>query len=158
MDRLEIIEALKRFPTEVEREIAGLSEEQMRFRNGEGAWSIKEIIGHLRDVSEVWYKRINVTSSLFDPRFPAFDAALAVKERGYQEANLGSLITEMRDWRLKTVDIMVHTVDWTRIAQHPSLGRRSMRQWGEHIIEYEAQQLAAIRTLKQSRTAARLPS
>ena len=155
MQRLEIIETLKHLPDNVEAEVNGVGEAVLRYRPAEGEWSIKEIVGHLRDAAEVWHKRIYMTASQTDPRFPAWDGEAWVRERLYWEADIGHMIDEMREWRLKTVDVLVHAVDWTRLGQHGDIGRRSLKQWGEFMIEHEAGHLASIRALKEAQSASR---
>ena len=148
MERLEIIEALKHLPDAVLAETEGLSESTLRHRSAANEWSIKEIVGHLRDAAEVWHKRIYSTCSLTDPRFASFDGEAWVHERGYLEADLGTLVADMRKWRLQTVDVLARAVDWTRLGQHADMGRRSLKQWAEYMIEHEAGHLASIHALK----------
>ena len=155
MERLEIIEALKHLPNLVEAEVDGVGEAVLRYRPGEGEWSIKEIVGHLRDAAEVWHKRIYTTASLTDPRFPGWDGEASVRDNFYWEADLGHMIDEMREWRLKTVDVLVHTVDWTRLGQHGEIGRRTLRQWAEYMVAHEAAHIESIRALKDAQSAVR---
>jgi DinB superfamily len=157
MERLEIIEALKDLPYTVELETGGVSEEVLRHRPAEGEWSTKEIIGHLRDMAEVWHKRIFTTWSLTDPMFPPFDGEESVRARGYQERDLAAIVAEMREWREKTVDVLGQAVDWTRLGQHASMGRRSLKQWAEYMVGHDSEHLASIRSLKEAQTS-RQPS
>ena len=153
MERLEIMEALKHLPNDVEAEIEGVGDAVMRYRPADSEWSIKEIVGHLRDAAEVWHKRIYSTASMTDPRFPSFDGDAWVRERLYWEADVHRLIDEMREWRLKTVEVLSHTVDWTRLGQHGDIGRRTLKQWAEYMIEHESGHLASIRALKLAQSA-----
>jgi len=153
MERLEIIEALKHLPNNVEAETEGVGEAVLRYRPGDNEWSIKEIVGHLRDSAEVWHKRIYMTASLTDPRFPSFDGEAWVRDRHYVDADVRHLIDEMREWRLKTVGVLSHAVDWTRLGQHRDIGRRTLKQWAEYMIEHEAGHLEAIRALKAAQSA-----
>ncbi|HEX5369507.1 MAG TPA: DinB family protein [Dehalococcoidia bacterium] len=155
--QLQIIEALKRTPLAVEAEIEGLSDAVLRYRPAEGEWSIKEVVGHLRDVAEAWHKRISAVCTLTDPILPAWERSLTYPDRNYQDASLDAVIMNMQEWRLKTVEVLAHAVDWTRLGQHLEQGRRSLRQWGEFMIAHEAEHLATIRSLKEAQTAARLP-
>jgi len=150
VERLDLIETLKHLPDQVAAETAGLGEAALRARPGDGQWSIKEIVGHLRDMAEVWHKRIYMTWTLTDPLFPGFDGEESVRANAYQDADLASLIADMRAWRLRTVDVLAHAVDWTRIGQHGTYGRRSLRQWAEFVAAHDAEHLASIRALKAS--------
>jgi uncharacterized damage-inducible protein DinB len=155
--QLEIIEALKHMPAAVEDEIEGLSDAVLRYRPAEGEWSIKEVVGHLRDAAEVWHKRIHATWSLTDPILPGWDRSITYADRNYQDADITAVIASMREWRAKTVELLAHAVDWTRLGQHLEQGRRSLKQWAEFMIAHEAEHLASIRALKEAQTAARLP-
>ena len=109
MERLEIIEALKHLPDAVAAETAGLSESVLRYRPAEGEWSIKEIVGHLRDAAEVWHKRLYMVCSLTDPRVRQLRRrGLGPRARLTIEADVSEPDrASMREWRLKTVDVLV---------------------------------------------------
>ena len=92
-------------------------------------------------------------ATLTDPRFAAFDGEASVVEHNYREADVSQLIDEMRQWRLKTVEVLAHAVDWTRLGQHRDIGRRTLKQWAEYMIEHEAGHLASIRALKEAQSA-----
>jgi hypothetical protein len=155
--QLALIEALKSLPVKLEQATAGLSDAVLRYRPAELDYSIKENIGHLGDHAEVWYKRLNAICGLTDPRWAAFDGDASVRSHAYQEADLRELIATVREWRTRTADLLAKTVDWTRLGQHPELGRRSLRQWAEFVVAHDEEHLAAIRALKEAQTAARLP-
>jgi len=151
VERLEIIEALKHLPDQIEDEIAGLSETVLRFRPAEAEWSIKEVAGHLRDYTELYAKRFYMICSQTDPVLPGLPPAgevESVREHNYQDADLQRLIAEIRGFTLQMVDILSHAVDWTRLGQQPGVGRRSLKQFAERAIDHEANHVAQIRALK----------
>ena len=151
MERLEIIEALKHLPDRVEAEIAGLPEAALSRRPAEGEWSIKEVVGHLRYDAEIRQKRLYAVWSLTDPVFTPYDEVASVREQNYQEADIDTLIAELRRFRLQTVDLLSHAVDWTRTGNQPGVGRRSLRQLAERALDHDANHLAQIRALKAGR-------
>jgi hypothetical protein len=146
--RIWIIETLKHLPDAVEAEIEGLSDAVLRRRPAEDEWSIKEIVGHMRDYAEVWSKRLYQVWAQNDPVFVSFDGKEYVRERGYQDSALAGVIAEMRAHRLKTVDLLSHAVDWSRLGQQPGVGRRTLKQFAERLIDHDNEHLAQIRTLK----------
>src|SRR5688572_26324004 len=119
MERLEIMETLKHLPEVIEAEITGMTDAALRFRPSDDAWSIKEVIGHLRDYAEVWSKRFYMIWSQTDPLFVNYDEEAMVKERNYQDADLHQVIAELKVYRLRSVDTLSHAVDWTRLGQQP---------------------------------------
>jgi len=153
MERLEIIEALKHLPDTVATETKGLSEAMLRHRPREGERSIKEIVGHLRDAAEVWHKRIYMVCTLTDPVVASWEKTIGFRESTYLDADLSRVIAEMRDWRLKTVDALDHAVDWTRIGSQLGVGRRSLKQFAEILVEHDAAHVASIRELRTAQAA-----
>ena len=150
-EHLVIIEALKHLPTIIEEETAGLSESVLRAHPGQGEWSIKETVGHLRDYTELSYKRISMICNLTDPVVPVLPPegeVESVRTHNYQDGDLHASIAEISDLRLKTVDVLSHAVDWTRLGQQPRVGRRSLKQFAQRAVAHEANHLAQIRALK----------
>jgi hypothetical protein len=157
VERLEIIEALKHLPTQIEAETAGLSESVLRFRPAEGEWSIKEVVGHARDYAELYQKRFSMIAAMPDPVLPGLPPAgevESVKAHNYQDADFKALVAEINTIRLKTVEVLMHAVDWTRIGQQPGVGRRSLKQFAERAIDHEANHVAQIKSLKALQGAA----
>jgi hypothetical protein len=151
-DRIDIIETLKHLPNAIELEIAGLPESALRFRPTENAWSIKEVIGHLRDNVVFWQKRFSMVWSLTDPLLPTYDGEARVKDGNYQEADVRQFIAEIRQHRNESVDILAHAVDWTRLGQLPGTGRRSLRQLAENAANHERGHIDQIRQLKAAQS------
>jgi uncharacterized damage-inducible protein DinB len=154
-DRLEIIEVLRLLPERVTEEVKGLSEEELRFRPGDGQWSLKEVIGHLRDFAEIDHDRLCRMIKLERPMLPGFDQEILVRERNYQEADLRAVLDELACFRRKTVQVLTELVDanWARTGRHQERGTFSIRQHVEHLVRHEAMHLEHIRALKQQATA-----
>jgi hypothetical protein len=148
VERIEIIEALKRLRERVEAEIEGLPDAALRYRPAEGEWSIKEVVGHLRDMAEVWHTRLYMVSSQTDPLFLSFDGEASVIDHAYQDADLRSQIETMAEWRLKTIDLLSHAVDWTRLGQQRGVGRRSFKYFAEFVLSHDDDHLDQIRANK----------
>ncbi|HEY7268747.1 MAG TPA: DinB family protein [Dehalococcoidia bacterium] len=147
-DRLDIIEGLKGMPDVVEAEIKGLPDAVLRYRPAEGEWSIKEVVGHLRDGAEVWHTRLYQVWAQNDPAFVSYDQDAYVRDRGYQDANVAGVLDEMRRFRGETVQLLAHAVDWSRLGQWPGVGRRSLKQLAEALLAAEQDHLKQIQTLK----------
>ena len=159
-DRLEIIEALRLLPERVREEVAGLSEEELRFRPGEGEWSLKEVVGHLRDFAEIDHDRLCRMIKQESPFLPGYDQEALVRERNYREADLQAILNELASFRRETVRILTELVDanWARTGRHQERGTFSIRQFVELLIRHEAMHLEHIRALKQQATARRAAS
>ena len=158
--RLEIIEALRLLPERVSEEVKGLSEEELRFRPSEGAWSLKEVIGHVRDFAEIDHDRLCRMIRQESPFLPGYDQEALVRERNYQEANLQAVLDELASFRRQTVQVLTELVDasWTRTGRHQERGIFSIRQHVERLVRHEAVHLEHIRALKQQATGRRAAS
>jgi hypothetical protein len=71
-----------------------------------------------------------------------------VKDLGYQDAEPDALVRRIGEQRLKTVDLLSNTVDWTRLGQQRGVGRRSFKQFAEFLISHDEDHLNQIRALK----------
>ena len=152
--RLEIIEALRLLPERLREEVAGLSEDQLRFRPGEGQWSQKEVIGHLRDFAEIDHDRLVRMITQERPVLPGYDQEDLAREHNYQDASLQTILEELASMRQQTVHVLTELVDanWTRTGRHLERGIFSIRQHVEHIVEHEALHLEHVRALKAQTT------
>lgn len=148
LDRLDIIETLKHAPNRLEAAIAGLPATVLRRKPADDGYSISEVVGHMRDASEVWTKRLYQVWAQNDPVFSSYDGEQYVRDRGYQERDPAGVIAEMRTHRLRTVDLLSHAVDWTRLGNQPGVGRRTLKQFAEYLIEHDEEHLAQIEALK----------
>ena len=152
---VEIIERVKALPDRVAAEIEGLSEEALRRRPADGAWSIKEVCGHLRDDSEVWWRRLYLMITETDPVLPAYDQEALVREHAYQDADIAVVLGDFKRLRLEMVDLLsgLGPEGWERTGQHPDWGRRTIRQGMEMMIRHTEGHLDQVRELKEKATA-----
>jgi len=150
-DRLPLIEALEALTERVAQELAGLSEEQLRYRPGEGAWSLKEVCGHLRDFAQIDHRRLYMMMTQENPLLPGYDQEVLVREHNHQGADISAILADLRSWRLKTVELLTELVDanWARQGRHEEFGRMSIRQFVERLVRHEAMHLEHIRALKE---------
>lgn len=148
---LPLIQALQELPETVARELARLSEGQLRHRPSEGAWSLKEVCGHLRDFAEIDYRRVYMMMTQENPLLPGYDQETLVREHNPQEADIASILADLRSWRAKMVELLTELVDanWHRQGRHEEFGRTSIRQFVERWVRHEALHLEHIRALKE---------
>jgi hypothetical protein len=148
VERLEIIEALKKLPDRIEAEMVDLTDAVMRRRPAEGEWCINEVIGHLNDMVRVWHGRLYQVWAQNDPLFSSFDGEASVIEEDYLQSDWRRLLVEIRQERTKTVDLLTHAVDWSRLGQQRGVGRRTLKQFAEFVVSHDEDHLQQIRTLK----------
>jgi uncharacterized damage-inducible protein DinB len=157
MEQLEIIDALKHLPGNVEAELADVPESVLGQRPPEGGWSIKEVVGHLWFADEIWYRRLYMVWSMHDPLLISFAGEEAALESAYAAPDVRPFVSELRTRRPRIVDLLSHAVDWTRTGQWPGEGRRSLKQLAEYLVQHDADHLAQIRTLKTAQRAETRP-
>lgn len=147
---VEIIERVRTLPDRVAAEIEGLSEDDLRRRPAEGAWSIKEVCGHLRDDSEVWRRRLNLMITETDPVLPAYDQEALVRERAYQDADIAAVLVDFKRLRLEIAGLLsgLGPEDWKRTGRHPDWGSVRIRQGMAMMIRHTEGHLDQVRDLR----------
>ena len=152
VENAEIIESVRTLPARVAAELEGLSENELRWRPADDAWSIKEVVGHLRDDSEVWRRRLYMMITKTEPVLPAYDQEALVREREYQDADLGAIIGDLQRFRLDVVEnLKTLTGDgWERTGQHPDWGRLTVREGMERMVRHTEGHLDQLRQMKEN--------
>ena len=148
MEKLEIIETLKHLSARLEDEIRGVPDATLRFRPAETEYSVKEVVGHLRDASAAWHRRLYQVWAQNDPLFTPFDGEAMVKERGYQDGDTALVLVEIQAIRNETAALLASAVDWTRLGQQRGVGRRTLKQFAEYLVSHDAEHIDQIRKLK----------
>jgi len=150
MERLEIIDTLKDLPRLLQEELAGVSEAVIRNKPSETEWSIREVMGHLSFAEDIWHKRLYQVWSLTDPMLVTFageDEALAAAR---DASSINPYLEHIKANRPKTIDLLVHAVDWSRLGNWRGTGRRTLKQLAEALVEHDLDHLQQIRNLKAS--------
>ena len=147
---LDLVEPLRALPSDLERELVGVTEREALYRASADAWCIKEIVGHLRDAAEVYHKRLYMMSTQTDPVLEPYDQEAYVTEHAYLSRDIGEMLGELAQHRSRTVQLLTTLVNWNwaRTGQHLEAGRMSIRQMVEHMVEHEAEHLADIVRLR----------
>ncbi len=147
---LDLVEPLQSLPRDVAAELKGLYAPQLTFRDQDGGWCIQEVLGHLADAAEVYHKRIYMMSTQTDPILEPYDPDAFARDHAYLERPAAELLDKLRHWRAETVQLLTTLVNWNwaRTGRHLEVGRLSIRQIVEHMIEHEAGHLATIRALR----------
>jgi hypothetical protein len=148
MERLEIIDTLKDLTSSLERELAGLSDAVIRYKPSETEWSIREVMGHLSFAEDVWHKRLYQVWTLTDPILVTFDGSEEAMEAARNATSIAPYLEHIKTNRPKTVNLMAHAVDWTRLGSWRGVGRRTLKQLATALVEHDADHLHQIRNLK----------
>ena len=146
---LDLVEPLRALPKQLAEISSGVTDAQARIVPGEGEWSLKEIVGHLRDNAEVDHKRLYMMSTQTDPILEPYDPDAFAREHNYIDRDLDEMLREFAEFRAKTVFLLTSLVNWNwaRTGQHLESGRTSIRQLVEYTIGHEAEHLENARRL-----------
>ncbi len=137
-----LLKALREAAHELESQLWGLDEDDLRRRPSDDAWSLKEIAAHLRDCEEHLVHSLELIVSDEAPRIPRFDADALVLERDYREIDLYEALERFAYLRHRTVNLLwsLAPEDWERTGLHPYLGpvsvARLVREQSEHDLEH----------------------
>ncbi len=147
-----LIKALREAGRAFESQLSGLSEQQLRWRSSEDAWSLKEIAAHLRDCEEHFLDSLELIAYQDAPRIPALDADALVLENDYRQLDLYETIERYDYARHRVVNLLwsLESEDWERTGRHPYSGdvsiARLAREHTEHDLEHlwQARRLAEV--------------
>jgi hypothetical protein len=151
MGHLDLVEPLRNLPRDLREALAGITERDAAYRPAEGAWCIREVVGHLRDAAEVYHQRLYMMSTQTDPILEPYDPDAFARDHGYMTRPIEEMLRELELFREKTVNLLTSLVNWNwaRTGQHRERGRTSIRQLVEHMVAHEADEhVAEIRRLR----------
>ncbi len=122
------VDVLAHTPAEIETRLRGLEEVVLCRRPYEGAWSVKEILGHLGDTEWVYGYRLRMMLSHDGPQIQGYDQDLMVAGMAHNERPISMLIEEFRRLRGLNVDLYLRTrgQSWKRIGRHSERGDESV--------------------------------
>src|SRR3990172_7796712 len=83
-----LLKALREAAHELEAQLWGLDEDDLRWRPSDDAWSLKETADHLRDCEAHFLQSLELIPYQDTPSIPAFAADALVLERDYRESDL----------------------------------------------------------------------
>ena len=147
-----MLKALREAAHELESQLWGLDEDELRWRPSDDAWSLKEIAGHLRDCEEHFLQSLELIAFQESARVPAFDADALVLEHEYREIDLYEALERLEYLRHRTVNLLwsLAPEDWERTGRHPYLGHVSIGQLVREQSEHDLEHLWQARRLRQS--------
>ena len=123
--------------------LAGMSNDQARaLRDGPEGWSILEIVCHLRDFDEIFYRRAQMMQAQDQPHLPAYDHEAMAIERAYQEEDLAAAHSALKASRARFIDFLAGLTpeQWERDGAHPERDSFTMTdaamQVGLHDLDH----------------------
>ncbi len=119
--------------------VSNVTPNQARWRPGEGAWSLLEVINHLHDEERRDFRtRLDMVLHAPGEQWPSIDPASWIVEFNYNERDLDQSVENFSRERTKSVDWLRQLKDpnWDAAYEHPKLGtitaRDLMASWLAH--------------------------
>lgn len=150
MDREEIIATLRHVPDDVDAACRGLSDEQMRRRPAGEAWSVLEIVCHLRDSVSEEGVRVRRLVEEENPTLVPYDQDAWAVERRYGEEDPRRALTALRAFWAGLAYQLENLSDeqWARAGIHPETGPVTVHSRAERQAEHGRDHLAQMREVR----------
>jgi len=145
----EILKSLRASPVILGVLVAGLNDEQIRWRPALGEWAVIEVVAHVADVDERAHARLRRMLAEDNPFLPAFDQdALAVK-RGYISMDLPKQVARYRQSRAAHLADLgaLDRSQWHRTGHHEAAGDLTVQLYEAHVASEDVDHLAQIARL-----------
>ena len=122
------IDVLAHTPGLIDEVLAGIEENVLERRPREGAWSVKEVLGHLGDSEWVYGYRMRMMLSHDGPEIAGYDQDLMVAGMAHNQRPLSMLLEELRRLRGLNIDLYLRTRGpaWERYGRHSERGVESV--------------------------------
>ena len=144
-----IIERLRGTFYQLEATIKNISEEKLIIKK-DGKWSAKEVIGHLCDLEELWYGRIDDFLSYKEVLRAADLSNTKTHEAGHNSKTIETLLNQFLSERKKLIERVQHLDEAavSIVALHPRM-QTPMRLIDSlfFVAEHDDHELTKIRRL-----------
>lgn len=146
-----ILDQLARTPDWLDALIAGLNEAQtaQAVDGAEGAWSLREAIGHILDTQHLIARRVNLFMESESPNLTA-----AAMWGQIESANLTviELVAQFRQARSAMLAILHNAPSghWTRLGQHTEFGPVTLQQQCGYFARHEQWHMAQMTRLRRA--------
>jgi DinB family protein len=145
-----VLKALRECSNIIVRELSVLDEDALSWSPGEGEWCLNEIAAHLRDAEQLALRQMNAITEGRRGPLPAWDIDLLPAERDYRSADLGDLLSELRELRQETTYLLwgLDGSDWQAAAEHPYRGPVTIETLARELAQHDLEHLAEVRQVK----------
>lgn len=139
------LEVLAHTPSDLEARLTGVNENVLATRPREGAWSVKEVLGHLGDTEWVYGYRLRMILSHDQPEIAGYDQDLMVSGMAHNQRPVSMLMEELRRLRGLNLDLYLRSRGpaWDRYGLHSERGEESVdlnvRLLAGHDLRHVAQ-------------------
>ncbi|MBI2913211.1 MAG: DinB family protein [Chloroflexi bacterium] len=150
MNREEITAAIRGLPDALDALLEGLPDDDLRRRPSPDAWSILEVLCHLRDSAEIEGRRVRRLVEEDEPALAPYDQEALARERDYQGDDPRRVRTAVRAfWGGLAYQLeRLSDEQWQRGGTHPEQGRVTVASRAERMALHareHTEQIAGLR-------------
>jgi uncharacterized damage-inducible protein DinB len=161
------LESLERTPREIDEAIRDRPDDELGTRPAEHAWSVREIVCHLRDVEELFQERFHTIVALDEPRILTFGASAAdlaswriadrdvhplnpdrwAEDRQYRRHDTHEALAAFARRRGTVLTLLrsLAAAEWQRDGIHLGRGRLSLLEWVGSLVAHDANHVDQLR-------------
>ena len=143
-----LVAELRTTPARVGEIAWGLSAEQLRQRPGEGEWSMKEVMAHLRDLErDLFLPRLRRILEEERPQFESFDPDVWARSRDHREGSFERDLEEFAAARARTLAFLAALPDGAvaRLGLSGYFGPVTLAQYATHVVDHDLEHLGQLR-------------
>lgn len=148
----ETLEKLRAFQSRLVLAIHGIPEAELKRLEGDGRWSVADVIAHLGDLELVYAVRIRtMLAGAGDAPLPALQQNDWV-ERVHRREPLAELLEQFWFQRRMNLALLsrLSEEELARSGKHPQYGAMTVRDAVERIVRHDEKHLAQIERIKQT--------
>jgi hypothetical protein len=121
-------------------------EEAQIFRESAKAWTVLEVMCHLKDFELVFIERVEVMLKKITPTFALFEQNEAVVENKYSEQVLSEVVQAFSLHRERTLSLFrnLEPQQFQRMGIHPKKGRMSIADMPENLIFHDSKHIRQV--------------
>lgn len=151
-----LLKALRESSHELESQLYGLDEDELRWRPSDDQMCLKEIAAHLRDCEEHFLQVLELISTQDEPLLKRFDPDALVVDRDYRDSDLFEVMDQFSYLRHCVANLLWSTAgEWERAGKHPLRGSVTMAQLVREQHEHDLEHLWEARRIKDELQGAR---
>ena len=146
-DQSELLNIYRSTPTALRALLSKVPDATARTTGqGEEAWSIVEIVCHLRDAEAKVLERLNLMRDQENPFLAAYDQAAVAEASGYRTQSLDDALADFIRLRQEQISILeaFDEAQWVRTGMHEEAGQITIQGQTMHIAAHDVVHLAQI--------------
>ena len=146
-DQMELLNIYRSTPTALRALLRKVPDTTARSTGeGEDAWSIVEIVCHLRDAEARVLERLQLMRDQDNPFLTAYDQAAVAEDSGYRTQSLDEALAAFMQLRQEQISILeaFDEAQWARTGMHEEAGQITIQGQTMHIAAHDVVHLAQI--------------